>query len=248
MSTTKRNALVLQLLILAPVCVEAQRAAPIQILPLTPVEGGAACALRTAPRGPVWDAVLTPSTSSPAQLEHDLERLRDSLRLESRADPSGVDALYDLAVVLGRLTEAQEGAAKVRTAQELSEVAGRVLTLEPSHAGAHHILGRLHAAVMRMGRLKRFVATQILGGSALSSASWDAARRHLEAAVRRDPCTPDHLYELARLHSETGDPGEASLLLQELARIVPSSPYARHVGDKAAALLADLHATTESGP
>jgi len=84
-----------------------------------------------------------------------------------------------------------------------------VLEIEPSHPGAHHVVGRLNAGVMRMSRLDRFLARTLLGGDVLDQASWSLAREHLETAEAHDPCVPDHHYELARLYLDRDEPGLA---------------------------------------
>lgn len=121
---------------------------------------GSVCDLRAPLTGRVWDTVLPPWDRDGDRLLRALEEVRDSLDAEAVARPSDVDVLHELAVTLGTLTELQGASSKVRTAQELSGVADRILEIDPDHAGAHHVLGRLHAAMMRLGRLERFVATR----------------------------------------------------------------------------------------
>jgi predicted Zn-dependent protease len=83
--------------------------------------------------------------------------------------------------------------------------AQRVLELDPSHAGASYMLGRIHSSIKRMGGFKKFMARQLYGGEALEGASWDEAQRLLEVAVREDPCVPEHHFELARVYEARGD-------------------------------------------
>jgi hypothetical protein len=227
------------LLLVVPGATSGQRTA--DFMSVRPeVFGGSVCALHMPLAGPVWDAVLPPWSTDESGFMSDLERLRDSLRVEAEAAPADVERLHELAAVLGTLTELQGASAKVKTAQELDALTKRMLALDPAHAGAHHITGRLHAAVMRLGRVERFVATRMLGGSALSAASWETARHHLESAATRDPCSPQHHYELARLYAERGEPTLAAEQLNQVLRSPPSGRYEAYVAELASALLSSL--------
>ena len=227
------------LVLALPVAISAQRTA--DYLSIRPeVMSGSPCTLRSPLAGPIWDAVLPPWSADENRLMRDLERLRDSLRVGTANAESDVERLHELAAVLGTLTELQGASAKVKTAQELEDLTRRILELEPGHAGTHHIVGRLHAAVMRLSRIERFVATRMLGGSALSAASWETARHHLEAAATRDPCSPQHRYELAKLYAERGDPTSAAQQLTELLRTPPMGRFESHIAELASTLLASL--------
>jgi hypothetical protein len=204
------------------------------------VISGAPCALRSPLSGPVWETVLPPWSADKDRFMRDLERLRDSLRVESGTTPSDVERLHELAAVLGTLTELQGASAKVKTAQELEALTRRILEIQPGHAGTHHIVGRLHAAVMRLSRIERFIATRLLGGSALSAASWETARHHLEAAVTRDPCSPQHRYELAKLYAERGEGTRAAEQLSEVLLIRPVGRFESHLSELASTLLESL--------
>jgi len=129
-----------------------------------------------------------------------LDSLEPDVREGAARDSSGAVAQHRLAAVLGARATLEGGRARIRAARELHAQVDRVLALDPEHAGAHHILGRLHAGVMRLDRLTRFLATRLLGGGALAGASWEAALEHLALAELREPCRPEHHLELARLH------------------------------------------------
>lgn len=145
----------------------------------------------------------------------------DGLEAQARAavadSPGDVEAQYALAVVMGARTDLAEGRDRLSLADALLRQVERVLALDPSHPGAHHILGRLEAAVMRMGGLERFLARHVLGGEVVAEASWDGARAHLEAAEEGAPCIPEHHYELARLLHERERP---ALALREVGHVL----------------------------
>lgn len=179
---------------------------------------GAACEVREPARDPVL-AEVSAALALPDRDEarRALSALEPGVREEAAASPGDLPAQYRLAAVLGARAEVEGGRTRVSVAGELATQVARVLALDPDHAGARYILGRLHAAVMRLDRLTRFVALRLLGGGALKSASWEAAREHLERAERADPCVPDHHYELARLYLDRNEHSEA---LRELGHVL----------------------------
>lgn len=92
----------------------------------------------------------------------------------------------------------------VRAAADLSTELEAILAIDPDHAGARHMLGRLHAGVLRLNRVTRWVATNLLGGDELKRATWQAAEEHMSFAERRAPNVSDHHLQLALLYRDTG--------------------------------------------
>jgi hypothetical protein len=107
--------------------------------------------------------------------------------------------------VLGARLDHASGGDKIEGANVVRDQAARVLELEPEHAGASYMMGKIHASALRLGGFKRFLATTILGGDALKNASWEEAQAMLETAVRGDPCVPEHHFELARVYAHHRD-------------------------------------------
>jgi hypothetical protein len=134
-----------------------------------------------------------------------LKALEPGAREAAAAAPNDAEAQYRLALVLGAELEHMDGTAKIEGATEVHDQAERVLELSPGHAGASYMLGKLHATVRRMSGLKRFLATSLLGGSALKDASWEQAQSLLEVSVREAPCVPEHHFELARVYEARKD-------------------------------------------
>ena len=124
-------------------------------------------------------------------------------------DPGDPHSRYWYAAAMGLRAAEEGGRTQVSLAQRAHEQARLTLTLAPDHAGAQHVLGRLHAAVMRLGRIKRFVATQVLGGAVLAEASWESAEAYLSAAAQADPSVPEYHYELGALYLDTSRPRQA---------------------------------------
>jgi tetratricopeptide (TPR) repeat protein len=204
---------------------------------LQPVSLGARCAGEALP-GPEMRIVQRAlSDSQDPEVVPPLVALYDSLASEAEARPQDVELLFLLAVVMGARSEVSGGRTQLEWAERMSEVAGRILDLEEDHAGAMHLLGRIHAAVMRMGTLKRWLARTLFGGAVLKEASWQDARRYLEAAAEASPCNPDYRYELAALYRDTGRPDLAAREAQRALEVSAVDPAYEGVARKARILL-----------
>lgn len=217
----------------------ARRVAAFQVVEdLRPVSLGARCATEAVP-GPEM-RIVQRALSNPRDPEvvPPLVALYDSLASEAEARPQDVEVLFQLAVVMGARSEVSGGRTQLEWAERMSEVAGRILDLEEDHAGAMHLLGRIHAAVMRMGTLKRWLARTLFGGAVLQEASWQEAGRYLEAAAEASPCNPDYRYELAALYRDTGRPDLAAREAQRALEVSAVDPAYEGVARKARILLA----------
>lgn len=151
-----------------------------------------------------------------------------------------VEALYWRTAARGMRADIESGGDQIDLASAVHEEALAILSLEPGHAGAHHVLGRLHGAVMRLGRIKRFMATRVLGGGALSNASWESAEHHFRKALAHEPQNVEHKLELANVLIDTGREEEARPLLQEVASVDPVDAVVAFFRESARARLAEL--------
>ena len=134
------------------------------------------------------------------------EALARHLVFENPNDP---ESRYWYAAALALRASDEGGGTQVRLAQSAQEQARLVLTVAPDHAGAMHLLGMLHAGVMRLSGFKRFVATKMLGGDVLSEASWETAESLLAQAATLQPEVLDHHYQLGALYMDTDRPESA---------------------------------------
>ncbi len=148
-------------------------------------------------------------------------------------DPNDPEARYWYAAALGLQAAEEGGRTQVRLAQRAHEQARVTLTVAPDHAGAQHVLGRLHAAIMRLSGLKRWIATKILGGKVLSGASWETAESFLAAAARLQPEVPTHHYELGALYLDTNRPELALAAFERAVACAPIHPAGREVHARA---------------
>lgn len=140
---------------------------------------------------------------------------------------SNVGRRFALAAVLGMRADREGGRTKVKAASALYEELDVVLALDPDHAQAHYMMGRLHAGVRRMNGVTRWIATNLLGGDTLKQASWEEAEHHLAFAVERAPDVPDHHLQLARVYRDTGRPELAIPELEYVLAMDLESPMER---------------------
>jgi hypothetical protein len=137
----------------------------------------------------------------PRTVEAELDSLESEARRGATESPNDAAAQYRLAAVMGAGLDLEDGLSKVSGASELHDQVARVLALDPEHAGASYMLGKMHASVLRLSGFKRFMAKTELGGDAMGDASWETALPRLELAVRKEPCVPEHHFELARAYA-----------------------------------------------
>ena len=113
---------------------------------------------------------------------------------------------FALAVVLGLRTEREGGKTKIAIAADLKKELDATLAIDPAHARARHLRGRLNAAVLRMSSITRWLATSVLGGGELKKASWQQAESDLVFAEVQVPGVSDHHMQLANLYRDTKRP------------------------------------------
>ena len=132
--------------------------------------------------------------------------------------PAGVEGHFELSRALGR--EALSVSARERTsyALDIREEAMTVLRLDSLHAGAHHVLGRWHAEVMRLNRFTRMIAKTFMGGKVFGEASWREAVRLLERATTLEPNRAVHLLVLGQVYRDAGNTTKAREALQAAIR------------------------------
>lgn len=158
----------------------------------------------------------------------DTVALRDSLftvavayaRRAIAADSNGADGWFTLAVSLGQQSRTKGGQERIRYGRDIYDAAARALALNPSHDGAHHVLGAWHAEVRRLSGFTRFLARTLLGGGYMGRANWDSAVVHLEHAVAGRPDYLFHHLELAEIYVDAGRPADAITPLE----MIPSLP------------------------
>jgi len=185
----------------------------------------------------VWLLVEASSaTDDHGQVKDLLEEAEIHARAAVEGHESDVGRRFALAVVLGMRANEEGGRTKVHAASSLHVELEAILGLDPDHARARHMLGRLHAGVRRMNRITRWIATNILGGGELRKATWKEAERNLAFAEKHAPEVADHHLQLACLYRDTGRPELARQELEHVLALPASSPLERAVRQEALGL------------
>lgn len=167
------------------------------------------------------DLTLDLSTREERQqaARHALDYARRAVALEPR-NPINV---LSVAIAHGRLALASDAREKVRYSRLIREGAEHALSLDPTYAWAHHVLGRWHYEVAGVGGTARTFARFFYGG--LPPASTDEAVRHLERAVELEPDELQHHLELGIALLAAGEPARARA---ELTRGLAMPSRAKH--------------------
>ena len=200
---------------------------------------------------PAWVVGDVPDTvwvlMETAVATRDEDSMKDMLReAETHARDAVVDnetnvgRRFALAAVLGMRADREGGRTKIRAASSLYDELEIILELDPDHAEARYLMGRLHLGVRRMSGLVRWLATNLLGGATLKNASWEEAELHLAFAESKAPEVPDHHLQLGRLFLDTDRPELAEAELEHVIAITPTTPMEHEAWAEAVALKAEI--------
>jgi len=124
-------------------------------------------------------------------------------------DPDHLEARWWRIAAMGLRVDEESHRGQIALAREIHQEARWILEREPGHAGAHHAMGRLHAGVLRVHPVARFLVLRLVGEEELRGASWEGAAEHLRQAVTREPCLLTHRFELVRVLLDAGRTEEA---------------------------------------
>ena len=128
--------------------------------------------------------------------------------------PNDAAGHFHLARALGR--EALSVSARERTsyALDVRTSALRALSIDSTHAGALHVMGRWNAEVMRLNSVTRMIARTFMGGQVFSEASWARAAALLERANAIEPNRTVHQLALAQVYRDTGKKDRARAMYE----------------------------------
>jgi tetratricopeptide (TPR) repeat protein len=145
-------------------------------------------------------------------------------RMAVKANPNSADAHFALAKALGRVALSKGKRDKVKYAGVVHDEVREALRLDQTHAGALHVLGVWNAEIMRLSRIERWAARNLLGGGVLGEASWDNAQTFLERAAAIEPSRITHRLDLAAVYADRGDTAKAREQYEMIARL-PVAEY-----------------------
>lgn len=232
MPTSIHRLVLASMLLVVPAVAQARQETRIaSIEPLEPIRRCSAGAAGVD--NPMWSRLMDVVTLDRDSAKESLRALQASAASEAALRPDDVDSQFMVAAILGARAEVEGGRSKVHVADELLGQLEIVLALQPDHPGALHLLGRLNASVMRLDRVTRFVATHVMGGDRLGSASWQAAEHLFLLAISHEPCLTDHRLQLARAYADQGKTREARSQLRQLLALGPDASRDHRVWSEA---------------
>jgi tetratricopeptide (TPR) repeat protein len=159
-----------------------------------------------------------------AERERYYARGEQLARLAVKANPNLAEAHFALAKALGRVALSKGKRDKVKYAGVVHDEVKEALRLDQTNAGALHVLGMWNAEIMRLSRIERWAARNLLGGGVLGEANWDNAQAYLERAVSIEPSRITHRLDLAGVYADRGDTAKAREQYEMIARL-PVTDY-----------------------
>jgi hypothetical protein len=141
-----------------------------------------------------------------------------------RTNPNLSEAHFALAKALGRVALSAGKRDKVKYASVVHDEVRDALRLDQTNAGALHVYGMWNAEIMRLSRIERWAARNLLGGGVLGEANWDNAQSYLERAAAIEPNRITHRLDLAAVYADRGDAAKAREQYEMIARL-PVTDY-----------------------
>ena len=136
-----------------------------------------------------------------------------------KANPNLAEAHFALAKALGRVALSKGKRDKVKYAGVIHDEVHEALRLDQTNAGALHVYGMWNAEIMRLSRIERWAARNLLGGGALGEANWDNAQSYLERAAAIEPNRITHRLDLAGIYADRGETAKAREQYEMIARL-----------------------------
>lgn len=155
-----------------------------------------------------------------------------------KVDSSDVHSNFVMAVAKGRKALISGAKDRVAASRDIKRYAEKARSLDPNHAGSHHLLGRWHAKITNLNFAERMAAKYLFGG--IPEASVEKARQRMEKAVELQPRLIRYRYDLAKLYERLGEDEKAEALLKETVAMEPMSPVDPKLLKKSRELLEDV--------
>lgn len=154
--------------------------------------------------------------------------------------PNGVDGRYWRAAAVGRRAINASPGYSARLAQQVYDDAHAILAQDPSHGGAHNLLGKLNYEIMSLSWIERGIGRLIVGNEALRKSSWEDAEFHLRSAAESWPDLVLFQFDLAQLYRKRGRDEEARRVLTRVTEMPSLHPTDKSFKQDARAYLEEL--------
>lgn len=156
------------------------------------------------------------------------------------ANSADAEAHFQLARALGRKALSVGKRDQVRYAGDVRAEALATLRIEPTHAGALHVMGMWNYNVMSLSGLTRLFAKTFLGGKVFNSANWDDAQKFMEESVAAEPNRIVHHLDLGRVYAARDLKDKAREQYEIVIRATPVEFNDRHYQEEARREIQDV--------
>jgi tetratricopeptide (TPR) repeat protein len=154
--------------------------------------------------------------------------------------PDGIDGRYWRGAAEGRRAMNAGPGYGAELAQRVYDDAHAILELDPSHGGAHNLLGKLNYEIMSLSTVERFIGRVLVRKQALRDSSWESAELHLRAAAESWPDLVLFQFDLGLLYRKRGREEDARTALRRVTEMVPVHPPDASFQDDARRYLQEL--------
>lgn len=194
------------------------------------------------PQDPPPSELITQALVQPSTEARELLLLRADASADALVarDPTSAEALYWKAATAGLLAETAGTREKIELGKRAMAWAEEALARDSTHAGAHHVLGRIHAGVKKLGWFTRLVGRRLGMGPLLDAATWNAAEYHLRRARELEPDNLTFRLEYAVALRDMGRGNDAATELAEVLRRPAGAPLEVALHERACRMLARL--------
>ena len=150
--------------------------------------------------------------------EKGIARARKAMAVDS----TDTNSNFVLAAALGRKAMISGPNERVSASREIKKYAERAIASDSTHAGAWHVLGRLHFKLANLGFAERLAANTLFGG--IPDASEEKAVQFLEKAVELEPDLIIYYFDLARVYRHVGKIDKAADTCRQALGLEPITP------------------------
>ena len=166
----------------------------------------------------------------------------DALNLAQKAialQPNNDEANFCMAAALGRKAESLGAKERLSMAKDIKKYADKCLSINPLHAGGHHIIGRWHHRFSNLSFFEKAAANTLFGGIP-SEVSESKGLYHLKKASEIKPDFIKYLYDYAVALADADKEEEAMVVLKKaIQKKVLTHDDPQHL-EKCKSLLSDL--------